>query len=67
MTEKEKETRLKQLDDAIAGYEELLCDIDDPEYVARGNGFCDSKYSEDFIVGQIEKLKKEKHELQNKK
>ena len=45
-------------------YEELLCDMDNPEYMARGNGFCDSKFSEDFIVGQIEKARTIENELE---
>lgn len=49
--------RLKQL---LANYEELLTDcMDDSSYVARGNGFCDSKYSDDFIEGRIEEIKKQ--------
>ena len=49
--------RLKQL---LANYEELLTDcMDDNSYVARGNGFCDSKYSDDFIEGRIEEIKKQ--------
>ena len=63
MTQEQITQRIKQLDDAIANYEELDSDLDNPEYVARGNGFCDSKYSEDFIQGQIEKLKEEKERL----
>ena len=55
--------RLQALDRAIANYEELDSDLDSPEYVARGNGFCDSKYSEDFIEGQLERLRHEKQEL----
>ncbi|MBR4716213.1 MAG: hypothetical protein IKP34_08590 [Bacteroidales bacterium] len=51
MTEKEILTRIEAIDMAIANYEELDSDLDSPEYVARGNGFCDSKYSEDFIEG----------------
>lgn len=58
--------QIEKLDRAIANYEELDSDLDSPEYVARGNGFCDSKYSEDFIEGQLEKLKKEKAELLSK-
>ena len=65
MTEKEKIlSRLEAIDRAIANYEELDSDLDSPEYVARGNGFCDSKYSEDFIEGQLEKLRHEKQELE---
>ena len=61
MTEKEKTlSRLEAIDRAIANYEELDSDLDSPEYVARGNGFCDSKYSEDFIEGQLEKLRHER-------
>lgn len=49
--------RLKQL---LANYEELLTDcMDDSSYVALGNGFCDSKYSDDFIKGRIEEIKKQ--------
>lgn len=52
--------RLQQLDSAIANYEELDSDLEAPEYVARGNGFCDSKYSEDFIEGQLVQLRNER-------
>lgn len=52
--------RLRQLDSAIANYEELVSDLEAPEYVARGNGFCDSKYSEDFIEGQLAQLRNER-------
>ena len=65
MTEKEKTlSRLQAIDRAIANYEELDSDLDSPEYVARGNGFCDSKYSEDFIEGQLEKLRHERQTLE---
>ena len=60
MTEKEILTRIDAIDMAIANYEELDCDMDTPEYIARGNGFCDSKYSEDFIQGQLENLRRER-------
>lgn len=65
MTEKEILTRIDAIDLAIANYEELDSDIDSPEYVARGNGFCDSKYSEDFIQGQLENLRRERLMLEN--
>lgn len=48
---------------AIANYEELSGDMEDPEYVARGNGFCDSKYSEDFLEGQLQMLHQQEAEL----
>ena len=60
MTEKEILTRIDAIDMAIANYEELDCDMDNPEYIARCNGFCDSKYSEDFIQGQLENLRRER-------
>jgi len=41
----------------LKNYEELEGDLDDPSYVARGNGFCDAKFSEDFVEGQIAKYK----------
>lgn len=41
----------------LQNYEELECDLDDPSYVARGNGFCDAKFSEDFVEGQIAKYR----------
>lgn len=55
-------TRLKVL---LANYEELDCDMENPEYVARGNGFCDAKYSEDFIEGQISQIKDKIQKLEN--
>lgn len=39
----------------LQNYLEVFDDLDDPSYVARGNGFCDAKYSEDFIESQIAK------------
>ena len=32
--------------------------LDDDAYIARGNGFCDAKYSPDFIEGQQEKYRR---------
>ena len=39
----------------LENYEEVFSSLEDDDYVARGNGFCDRKYSDDFIEGQIEK------------
>ena len=64
MTVEEKNKKIKLLKTAIANYEELDSDMENPEYVARGNGFCDSKYSEDFIEGQLEKLREELKKLE---
>ena len=48
----------------LRNYEELETDMmDDSSYVARGNGFCDTKYSEDFIEWQKERLKQRLAEL----
>ncbi len=64
MTVEEKNKKIELLKTAIANYEELDSDMENPEYVARGNGFCDSKYSEDFIEGQLEKLRHERQTLE---
>lgn len=42
----------------LQNYLDLADDLDDPSYVARGNGFCDTKYSEDFIERQIAKYRR---------
>ena len=50
---------LKQLLDEnqqyLENYEEVYSSLEDDDYIARGNGFCDRKYSDDFIEGQMEK------------
>ena len=55
-----KETLEEQLEKArrlLSSYQELAIDQeDDDAFVARGNGFCDRKYSEDFIEMQIAQL-----------
>lgn len=48
----------------LQNYIELMEDMDDPSYVARGNGFCDSKFSEDFLNGQIEKYRLQLRQLE---
>ena len=48
---------LKQNEQYLQNYLELADEIDDPSYVARGNGFCETKYSEDFIESQITKYR----------
>ncbi len=51
----------------LRNYEELLVDQeDDSAYVARGNGFCDAKYSEDFLDGQIAAIKRRIAVLESK-
>jgi hypothetical protein len=48
----------------LANYEEVYGSLEDDDYVARGNGFCDRKYSDDFIEGQIEKYEKRVKEIE---
>ena len=48
----------------LENYIEVLDSLDDDEYVARGNGFCDRKYSDDFIEGQIAKYRQRVNDLE---
>ena len=48
----------------LENYEEVLSSLEDDDYVARGNGFCDRKYSDDFIEGQIEKYAQRVKEIE---
>lgn len=41
----------------LKNYEEMFEDLDDPIHVARGNGFCATQYSEEFIEEQIAKYR----------
>lgn len=51
--EQELEDTLRLLD----SYQELSTDQEeDDSFVARGNGFCDRKYSDDFLQMQIAQL-----------
>lgn len=45
-------------------YEEVFCSLEDDDYLVRGNGFCDRKYSDDFIEGQLEKYAQRVKEIQ---
>ena len=49
----------------VENYEDVLGSLYDDEYVARGNGFCDRKYSDDFVESQLEKYQKRVEELKN--
>ena len=41
----------------LQSYQELAVEqADDDAFVARGNGFCDRKYSEDFIEMQVAQI-----------
>ena len=47
----------------LENYTEVLSSLEDDDYVARGNGFCDRKYSDDFIEGQMEKYEQRIKEI----
>lgn len=47
----------------MENYEDVFSSLEDDDYVARGNGFCDRKYSDDFIESQLEKYTKRVEEL----
>lgn len=51
------EQQLEEARRLLASYQELAVDQeDDDAFVARGNGFCDRKYSDDFIEMQVAQL-----------
>ena len=65
MDREELAKELEQQRKLLLNYEELEVDMeDDAAYVARGNGFCDAKYSEDFLQGQAEKIRQRIAELE---
>ena len=61
--EQQLEETLRLLD----SYQELAADQDDDDsFIARGNGFCDRKYSEDFLQLQIAQLTARAADLRKK-
>ena len=46
-------------------YQDILGSLEDEDYGARGNGFCDRKYSDDFIEGQMEKYSQRVKEIES--
>jgi predicted amidohydrolase YtcJ len=48
----------------LDNYEDVYSSLEDDDYVARGNGFCDRKYSDDFIEGQMEKYGRRVKEIE---
>ena len=68
MTKSEITAELERQRKLLLNYEELEVDMEDDAayaaYVARGNGFCDAKYSEDFLQGQIDKIRSRIAELE---
>ena len=56
---------IEQQQQLLLNYLDLVTDMeDDAAYIARGNGFCDTKYSEDFLQGQADKIRSRIAELQ---
>ena len=59
------EQQLEEAQRLLASYQDLAVDQEeDDAFVARGNGFCDRKYSDDFLEGQIEKYTHRIKEIQ---
>jgi len=51
------EEELEYTQRLLRSYQDLAVDQeDDDTFVARGNGFCDRKYSEDFIEMQVAQM-----------
>ena len=48
----------------LDNYEEVYSFFEDDDYIARGNGFCDRKFSDDFIEGQMEKYAQRVNEIE---
>lgn len=70
METNDKAKELTELYKLLKNYQDLLCDMGEDEFVARGNGFCDSKYSEEFInmqIGKIESRIQALESISNKK
>ncbi len=49
----------------LDNYSDVYSSLEDDDYVARGNGFCDRKYSDDFIEGQMEKYAQRVKDLES--
>ena len=64
MTREDILKEIEQQRKLLLNYEELAVDMeDDAAYVARGNGFCDAKYSDDFLQGQADRIRARIEEL----
>ena len=48
----------------LDNYADVYSSLEDDDYVARGTGFCDRKYSDDFIEGQMEKYTQRVKEIE---
>ena len=61
------EQELAEAQRLLASYQELAVDQeDDVSFVARGNGFCDRKYSDDFLQMRIAQLTARVADLEKK-
>ena len=61
------EQQLEQALRALQSYQELDTDqADDEAFIARGNGFCDQKYSQQFIDLQLAQLTARVADLQQR-
>lgn len=59
--------QLKETLRLLDSYQDLSADQeDDDAFVARGNGFCDRKYSDDFLQMQITQLTARAAEIKEK-
>ena len=61
------EEQLKETLQLLDSYQNLSVDQEeDDSFVARGNGFCDRKYSDDFLQMQIAQLTARAAEIRKK-
>ena len=61
------EQQLEEAQRLLASYQDLAVDQeDDDAFVARGNGFCDRKYSDDFLQMRIAQLTARVADLKHK-
>ena len=60
----ELKAKLADTRQLIDNYQEVESDLDSDAYMARGNGFCDTRYSEDFIDGRIADLQAKATQLE---
>lgn len=64
---KDLKKQLEETQRLLDSYIDLATDqADDDAFVARGNGFCDRKYSDDFLEMQIAQLTARVANLQQK-
>lgn len=56
---------LAQNQEYLENYQDLWDDMDNSDYLVCGNGFRETKFSESFIEGQIEKYRRRIAEIQD--